>query len=137
MKEYRAAYGRAARRAEQRRLSATVERLQARFASDTIDFGSLDEDSQMLILALMTRSEDFLSDIIKLNPFLPNMFERQGNEAPSWRPSDLSAFSLEAHRTRLRAAYHDAMSLESGGSIDKILLLTRYLTPASFSLLAS
>lgn len=91
----------------------------------------------MLILALMTRSEDFLSDIIKLNPFLPNMFERQGNEAPSWRPSDLSAFSLEAHRTRLRAAYHDAMSLESGGSIDKILLLTRYLTPASFSLLAS
>jgi hypothetical protein len=138
MKEYQATYGRSARRAEKRRLSTTFERLQTKFTADTIDFGALDEESQMLILAFMTRSEDFFSDIIELNPFLQNMFELPGNAVASRQPSDLSAYSLEAHRTSLRAAYRDAMSLESGGcSIDKILLLDRYLTPTSFSLLAS
>jgi glycosyltransferase involved in cell wall biosynthesis len=121
------------------RLASLLEGLCRRFEGETVDFGALDEGLQASILGRLGRDRGLTAELLGLSPFLEGIFERAPSpeEAKRRRDAVVEGYSEKAYGPRLASIYAAAVAGQARGTIDKALLVERFLEPSGFFLSAS
>jgi glycosyltransferase involved in cell wall biosynthesis len=136
---FQEAYGPCFGKGREEGLEPILEALKRRFEGESLDFGSLDEGSQAAVLESMDRDEGLAAEMLRLNPFLPGLFDKAPgrDEALEQRNAVLGGYSERAYGKALLAAYRHALLREGKSVIDRARLVELFLEPSGFFLPAS
>ncbi len=139
LSQFRSAFGSSFIGAHKDRFEAILSRLGGRFEEEELDFGSLDHMLQEKILHRIDKDSGFRARILERNPVLSTIFRHttcDESAVEAARKAALEHYSERAYAPLLAAAYESALSNSASGSVDKAILLERFLAPADFYLVA-